>query len=236
MAQEVYPSVTFDPRLDELVDGISVDYSQLTAVMRERGFSDEQIVKTKIAFHADAPSTNVTLENGEKMVPTGSYDYATREIGIYPRKKIEESYAVEPEVISRQLSVAVRHELEHHAEEVLEGGRKLSRSELIRMGRSAITLLGSFPILLNGTERGWNAALQLANYDPGNTAHMVASLGSVAIAGVGSLGLARPWKLSYADYRASATEINSYAIEEQVPEGLVVVRPKGSLLDESLGQ
>lgn len=226
MIGEVIPTISFDRRLGEFVDDVSVDYPQLVAMMRERGFSDEEITKTEIMFHGDTPSTNVRLESGDRMIPTGSYDYITRQIGLYPRNKVEESEETGSEGLSVEFSKALRHELEHHAEEVLEGGRKLSRSELIRMGRSAMTLLGSFPVFLTAAERGWNSTLQAANYDPGSTAQSIAAIGSVAIASVGALGLARPWKISYAEYRASSTEVRSYDVEQEAPENLVTIRPK----------
>lgn len=230
MTPDLFPAVSVDRRLGELVSDISIDYPALVTLMRERGFTDEDIAKTTIGIHSETPSTNVRYQSGDTVVPVGSYDYISRDIALYPTEKIEESailpHAARTSNLSQEFSEALTHELEHHAVEVLEGGAAPSKAECIAMGKSALKLLGGFSVFHIALAQSWDMSARMANYDPSSAVNTAAVLSSAAVAAAGALAVARPWEKTYDHYRRSSIEEQGYAAELNTPKNLVAIQPK----------
>ena len=219
MSAEIFPKIEIEAGLG--VD-IVIDRLALVSFMRAQGFSDEQIIDTTVHVRSETSRTHVYDESGHEMIPVGAFDSDTRTISLFPVPLLEEKIPN----INEELSATLIHELHHLTQEVRGGGESLNLEDCKVLGRTALLLTASFSTLSMAIYNGFATAARLANYEMNGHVDTAAALSSATVALIGALAVTRPWERTYAEYRSSAAEQQSYEAENEVPEGLVTVIPR----------
>lgn len=154
---DVYPTIVVDRNIGILVSSIDFDYPTLVAYMRERGFSDDQIIETSIYVDSKVMTSQ---DNHSKISYStlGSYQKINDQslITLYPTDRLKMAYicqamdieyrGVEPHFgLSDDFSRTLVHELEHQHIDIIEGGMKREHAMhmLGRIGVRVATAAGN---------------------------------------------------------------------------------------------
>ena len=215
---DIYPAVTIDRRLGELIENFEVDFATLTTLMRDRGFSDEQIQKTNIEIRNEILRSEYTQDPDRPLFVHGGYNPKTENIYVFPRPSLEQGgetpkdieahefiTAIMTAIVSNNTSKYLVHELEHHAENILEAETRADDAMPVGMGGSALRIVTVTSVVGENSEES-PAAPQ---HDSGSE------------------------KTAYEEYFDSPEEVRCREAQENAPANLIRIRPRYVLIQKS---
>lgn len=171
---DVCPVITFDIGLGEHVDDIDIDYNKLVDYMYGKGFNDSQIATTAIRISA---KENHSKSKRNPTITQGDYTKKTDSIRLFPIDTLKAStrmkqwFSKETDDVTDSYGLnglleqgtndhtaaviekTLKHELEHKAVNLLEGGmpeakkytKRISRKE---WGRLACAWAGGWATII----------------------------------------------------------------------------------------
>ncbi len=210
---DVYPTVTIDRRLGELIENFEVDFATLTTLMRERGFSDDQVQKTNIEIRNEVLRSEYTQDPDQPLFVHGGYNPKTENIYVFPRPSLEQGgetptdtdkeahefiTAIMTAIVSNNTSKYLVHELEHHAENILEAETRADDAIPVGMGSSAVKIVA----VTSAVGESSDASPEASPHDVGSE------------------------KSAYEQYFESPEEVRCREAQEKAPANLIRIRPR----------
>jgi hypothetical protein len=151
---EVFPGLVVDIAYGRELNAVDIDATALTAYLRDKGWTDQEINETTINFTAK-PIPDDTFTGMAKM---GEYDSGKKTITVNVFNPVEDESTAIDYIVSQNTSLTLFCYLEYRTID-LEGSSKINdhyKKIAIGVGAFAIGGLGlslaSFPILQNVSE------------------------------------------------------------------------------------